>query len=152
MVGFDVTLWPSKAQLTNSALTVLGTVVSMSANNVAHVQLPVCHAATKPEVVLKHSRSVEDALLSAKMDLTNSIILVFKKDDARQQGRRKSVQQCYAAMSAHFKGSDSCPWGKSAAIQAGYVDNLPLIKVTEMIGYDEISKPSPGARVEQFLS
>ena len=152
IVSLDATLWPAKAALLSSALQILGTVVSMSSANVGHIQLPVGHQAMKPETTIKHGRQLEDALLNMKLDMTNPVTLIFKKDEARGSDKRRLVQRSFAAISSHFKGSDGCIWLKSNAIQSGYIDNLPLIKVTEMIGYDEIAKPSPGARVEQSLA
>lgn len=54
---------------------------------------------------------------------------------------------CHAVTTKQFR-ADSV-WNSSGVIQLGRIPNLQLIKVTEMIGYDETSKPTPGARVEQ---
>lgn len=151
LVLFDATLWPSKAALKDSALQVLGTVVAMSGNNMAHVQMPIPHAATTPQAVMNHSRSLEDSLIQAKLDLGQPITLIYRKDDSRQSDKRRSTQQCWAALASHCKAAGNSVWMKSNAVQSGYIDGLPLVKVVDMMGQDENSRLSPGLRVEQML-
>lgn len=148
---FDATLWPSKAVLKDSALHVLATVVSMNGNNMAHVQMPLPHASTTPQAVMNHSRSLEDSLLQAKLDMGQPVTLLFRKDDSRLSDKRRSTQLCYAVLATHSKVVGTSPWLKSNAVQMGYIDSLPLVKVGDMMGQDENTRLSPGLRVEQML-
>ena len=42
-------------------------------------------------------------------------------------------------------------WSMSEAVASGVVDNLPLIKVADMMGYDAETRPGAAARAEQQL-
>ncbi len=41
---------------------------------------------------------------------------------------------------------------QSTAITAGYVGPLPLIKMSDMVGFDDMSKPGPSQRTEQLTT
>lgn len=149
MVSLDATLWPANAKMLSEAVKTLSNVLHMSSANLAHVQLPVHHAATSHSAIMNHARRLEDMLLNQQLDLQCGVTLLFCKDDSARSDKRKVTQQCHAVSTKQFR-SDSV-WNNSTVVQNGYIPNLQLIKVTEMVGYDEFSKPTPGARVEQRL-
>ena len=137
-MGLDTTLWPSNVKLLNDAVKITSNVLHMSAGNCAHIQLPLCHAATTHATTLKHIRNLQD------------LALIFTKDDAARSDRRKTMQQRYCATTKQFRSESA--WNNSKAVQVSHIPGLQLIKVTDMLGYDDVTKPTPGARVEQTLS
>ncbi|CAK9030600.1 unnamed protein product, partial [Durusdinium trenchii] len=150
IVGLDTTLWPSNVKLLNDAVKITSNVLHMSAGNCAHIQLPLCHAATTHATTLKHIRNLQDLLLNAQLDISSEVALIFTKDDAARSDRRKTMQQRYCATTKQFRSESA--WNNSKAVQVSHIPGLQLIKVTDMLGYDDVTKPTPGARVEQTLS
>ena len=53
-------------------------------------------------------------------------------------------------MVTHVAGEAS-PWTNTTAFKNQVVGTLPLVPVSQMIGYDADSKPGAAARVEQCL-
>ena len=150
LVSLDATLWPSNSTWLHQAVQLAANVLHMSANNIGHLQLPMAHQATDNETVMKHCRIVEDKVVFHQLDM-NAMTLLFKKDEsARSNDKRKTTQLCKTLSSKHFKSSDGV-WATSKACESGYIGNLPLVRVADMLGYDETNKPNPGARVEQTL-
>lgn len=99
--------------------------------------------------LIKHRRKVEDSLLKSDLDFTQSLTLMFSKDESRQgMDKRPLTQSCVIA----FSGK-ACRWLESEAIQSAVIASLPLLKVSEMVGYDPDSgtRPSVAARLEQLL-
>ena len=130
-------------------LTLLQNVCSLSPCNVGHVQTPLFHQATSMQAHMKHTRRVEDVLWKANLDITQRITLLFSKESSRQgSDKRPLTQTCIAP----FAGK-TCKWQDSEAHQTGVLGPLPILRVSEMVGYDPDSGMRPGAaaRLEQTL-
>lgn len=81
--------------------------------------------------------------MSSQLDVTVPVTLHFQKPaDATAQDKRRLSQLCLAVSS----DSDKLQWNVPPVIS-----NIPLIKVADMKGYEEGSKPSPASRAEQPL-
>lgn len=145
----DATVWPSSTQYMVDCLTLLQNVCSLSPCNVGHVQTPVFHSATSMQAHMKHSRKVEDVLWKANLDISQRVTLLFSKETTRQGSDKRALTQlCISPFAAK-----NCKWQESEAHQSGVVGPLPLLKVSEMVGYDADTGMRPGAasRVEQML-
>ena len=141
----DGTVLPANASAVQNALNTLATVLSLSVNNVGHVQLPVPHSNTTPSAVLKHRRTIEDGLMASDVDVTQTVALHFSPpSDARSSDRRNNIQTCIFA--APTSTTKQCAWTAPSLIGP-----LSLIKTSEMIGYDADARPGPTVRTEQNL-
>lgn len=145
MALVDGTVLPANASVVQNALNTLATVLSLSVNNTGHVQLPVPHTNTTASALLKHRRTIEDGLMAADVDVTQTVALQFSlPPDARSSDRRTSIQTCiFAAPASATK--------QSAWTPPSLIGPLPLIKSSDMIGYDADARPGPSARTEQNL-
>lgn len=145
----DATVWPSDAQYVAECLDLVNNVCSMGQTNVGHVQVPLYHSGTTVSALLKHRRKLEDCLLKADMDITNTLTLVFAKESARATTDKRPITQ---QVITPYAGK-TCKWMESEALQNSVVGPLPLLRVSEMQGYDPEGGARPGAaaRLEQKL-
>lgn len=150
MLSFlDCTVWPANMSYLNSAIQTFNAIVTMSPQNAGLVYLPVAHAATSQEAVLKHRHKLELCLAKAGLYILNVITLQFLKQGSSLQDRRKNTQQALFVVTSDHK--DDGAWTKSHAWDRQTIAAVPLVRVSEMIGYDAESKPGAAARVEQML-
>lgn len=138
----DVTIYPANAKLVGTALESLGLLLNMAGNrNAAHVQLPICHTNTTSQVVYKHRRLVEDNLMtSQKLDITQTVALHSKPDEAHASDKRGGVQTCLFVTADPATSSWQSPQ---------VIGPISLIRVRDMIGYDTENRPGATARAEQ---
>lgn len=146
----DCTVWPANTKYVNDCLELLRNVCSLSSRNLGHIQLPLIHASTTMQAIIKHRRKIEDGLIQGTdVELRQGVTLLFAKDSSRAASdRRPSTQNCLTVFA-----DKSCKWTDSEALQAGTIGPLPLLRVSEMTGYDSEtgSRPSAATRVEQML-
>ena len=138
LVLVDVTVFPANAKLVNGALDSLGLLLNMSAQNVGHIQLPVCHTSTSAPIVYKHRRLVEDNLMNTqKIDISQTVALHFSKpDEPHGADKRGGVQTCL------FAASDI---NTTAWTSPQVVGPTQLIRVRDMIGFDADTRPGATA-------
>lgn len=144
LVLMDATVFPANAKALSTSVQVLSTVLSMNPRcHGAHVQLPLNQTNTKPTAVISHRRKLEDALVTARMDTSRDVILHFASPpDSTASDKRGGIQSCFAVT----QDAKLCAWNFPQVITP-----IPLVRVADMLGYDENSKPSPSARAEQSL-
>lgn len=134
LVLLDCTVFPANAAYLEGALQHLATVVHFGGHCVGHVQLPMHFSNATLSAWVKHSNTVQQSLLSKKVDFSNLTTLDFRKpSDAASNDKRKSSQTCFSCVS----DGDKSLW------------QLPGVKISEMIGWDSENKPGPSARIEQ---
>ena len=146
----DATVWPADIKYVTNCVEVLRQILNTNLQSLGHVQMPVVQAQTSVNAQLKHKRLFEDNLLTRDLDLSHSVTMAFKKEAEHRQDKRNGTQHAYAVHSGHMRFSQSL-WASSDAVARGFIDNLPLIKVSDMIGYDADNRPGAAARAEQFL-
>ena len=106
------------------------------------IQLPLMHSNTSLNACVKHRRALEESLLAKRIDFGASLTLHFSKPtDSSGNDRRKCGQQVLVCSS----DPEKLQWTVPAVIGPH-----PLVKISDMIGWDSENKPSPGARVEQI--
>ncbi len=143
----DATVWSQTNEYYLDRLSMINNVCAMGPTNIGHIQLPVVHSQTSIGAVLKHQRPLEDALLAADMDFSQTMTLLFSKEQARSgSDRRPTSQACRIVTS-----SKQNKWLAGEKLQSGFMGDLPLIPVSQMVGYDPDARPSASARAEQIL-
>lgn len=147
--ALDATVWPSSTQYILDCLDFVNNICSLSPRNIGRIQLPWFHQATSMNALLKHRRKLEDALLKSDMDFTNTLTLLYSKDSSRSGTDRRPLTQ---SVITPFAGK-SCKWLETDTLQSALLGPLPLLKVSEMQGYDFDAglKPGAAARIEQTL-
>eukprot|EP00438_Fugacium_kawagutii_P033541 Skav210140 [mRNA] locus=scaffold268:4091:4615:- [translate_table: standard] len=144
----DMTVFPANAAYVNGAFQILAAVCAQSSCHCGFIQQPVHQKQTSEAALMKHRRLVEDKLMNWNMSLKNEVTLLYTKPDSTRNDGRPMVQSSVVAM---HKSYSTSPWYESNAIINNRIDECPLIKVAEMLGFDDVTKPSASARVEQNL-
>ena len=128
-------------------MSMLTNLCAMSPNNLGHLQLPLLQAQTTWPAIVKHRRALEDCLLKAGVEYSQTLTLMFNKESARAGAdKRPPSQTCMMNLS-----SKTSKWLEGEIFQTGVLGPLPLVKVSEMEGYDAETRPGAAARVEQRL-
>lgn len=141
LIALDATIYPADAGYLDSALQIVSTVCHFGPHVVAHVQLPVPQSNTNTNALLRHTRSIEDALHTRGIDVTHKLSLNFvKPSDSTLNDKRKMLQSCMACS----VDSEKLHWQPPSIVSP-----LPLIRINEMRGYDSDARPGPTARAEQ---
>ena len=150
LVTMDATVWPADIKYVTNCVEALCQILNTNLHGLGHLQMPVVQAQTSVNAQLKHKRLFEDNLLKRDLDLSHCVTMAFQKEVEHRQDKRNSTQHAYAVHSGHMKFQQSI-WATSEAVTRGFIDNLPLVKVGEMLGYDADNRPGAAARAEQFL-
>ncbi len=147
VVTLDATVWQSKAEVVTDALELLCNVCAMGQTNVGHVQLPQMHQQTNLSAVTKNRIKLQEHLLRAQIDFSHTLTLTFSKESVRSgSDKRPATQTCLVT----FDGKN-CKWLSSEMLLTGVVGPLPLMKVSDMEGYEAESRPGAAQRIEQTL-
>lgn len=146
LASVDCVVWPSNAAYLNGVVKSMQSLLAMSPLHGGHLQMPVHHGQTVATALLKHTRHLQDSCLTAGLDITNQVSIYFDQNSQQHQGdKRRLMHPC------HFLSSTShenCFWMDSAPVQTGIIGPCRLIRVQDMIGYDQDtprSSCSPGA-------
>lgn len=145
----DLTVYPANACYVKKSFEILASVCAMSSSSCGFILMPVHQKQTTEAAVLKHRKHIEESLLKHKLSIANEIVLLFSKPDSNRNDGRCMSQMCLLAVFSNYK--DSCPWQDSAAVAQSRIGPAPLVRIADMLGFDEASKPSASARVEQKL-
>jgi hypothetical protein len=150
LASVDCVVWPSNAAYLNGVVKSMQSLLAMSPLHGGHLQMPVHHGQTVATALLKHTRHLQDSCLTAGLDITNQVSIYFDQNSQQHQGdKRRLMHPC------HFLSSTShenCFWMDSAPVQTGIIGPCRLIRVQDMIGYDQDTRPGAAARLEQMLA
>eukprot|EP00438_Fugacium_kawagutii_P025218 Skav218922 [mRNA] locus=scaffold2606:202536:209042:- [translate_table: standard] len=137
----DATIYPADAGLLDASLQIVATVCHFGPHCIAHVQMPMPQSNTNTNALLRHSRSIEDNLHNRGVDITHRLSLhLAKPADSTAQDKRRAMQSCLSC----YSDGERLLWRPPAVIGP-----MPLVKISEMRGYDAESRPGPTARTEQ---
>ena len=139
---------PANATYVRTSIEMLAAVLASSSGNAAHIQLTMPQRSIQSTTVLKHRRTVEDLLLKSKLVPDMHTSLLFERPESSQNDRRSLTQTCILSTFQSF--SEPAFLASTPAIESR-LGPFPLIKVANMLGCDEDSRPGPGTRVEQCL-
>ena len=127
----------------------LAALLATSSGNLGHVQLPLSNKSMQPTTAVKHRRLIEDLLMKASVSVDQAVCLLFEKgENTSAADKRPLIQNCLAVQYSSFSSS---AWSTSAPVSTGRLGPCTLVRVADMLGFDESTRPSPGARVEQQL-
>ena len=138
----DATIFPSNALLMKGALETMSCLLNIGMQNIAHIQLPIPQSNTTPQAMTKHRRTIEDYLLSQSCGSQAVGLHLTRPNDAHASDKRGCLQSCVAV----YVDSKTFPWSLPILIGP-----LELIRVSDMLGYDEVNRPGVTARAEQTL-
>ena len=144
-LGFmDATVFQAHSSLLKASMSALSTICNLKPQNIGHLQLPVPHSNTTPPALTKHRRILEDHFNGAKLDTSHIVgVYVTRPADAPTSDKRQGIHPAIALCS-----DPKCsPW-----TPPDMIGPIPLVRVSEMVGYDPDSRPGATARVEQSLS
>lgn len=144
----DCTVWPSNATYLQSALQVVKSIVNLGPTNAGFALLPLSHQAINWQALLKHRRSLEDGLASGGLDILTNTSVTYSKPNSAGNDKRKLAQQALFLTTANTQSENV--WTASSAWVSQTLGPVPLIKISDMIGYDSDVRPTPGARTEQM--
>ena len=142
IVTLDSTVFPSNGLHMKAALETMSCVLNIGVQNIAHIQVPVPQSNTTPQALTKHRRTIEDYLLSVSAGSQAVGLHLTRPNDAHASDKRGCLQSCVAV----YVDAKSLPW--SLPILIGPVE---LVRVSDMLGYDEVNRPGVTARTEQTL-
>ena len=143
--GFmDATIFQAHSNSLRAAMSALSTICNLKPHqNIGHLQWPVPHSNTTNGALVKHRRILEDHFNGAKLDTTHVVgVYVTRPADAPTSDKRQGVHPA-VAMRADPR---LCPW-----TPPDMIGPIPLVRVSDMAGYDPDSRPGATARVEQSL-
>ena len=144
----DCSVWPSNMTYLASAISTFNACLSMSPNAGGFVYVPAPHQAITQEVLVKHRRKLEDGLMNGGMYVLNRVSLQFVKQGSSSNDKRKSSQEALLVVASENASDGS--WTTSHIWEKLLINGIPLIRVSDMLGYDTESKPGASARVEQI--
>lgn len=147
--SLDFTVYPAAATYVRKAFECLANVAAMSSSHIGFIFMPVHQKQTTEPAVLKHRRQIEENLMKSKMSLANEVCILFAKPEARVTDGRAMTQ--ISLLSLHQNYTSNSDWNSSSAVTTARIGPAPLIRISDMLGFDEVSKPSASARVEQIL-
>lgn len=145
IVCFDATVWPANATYARQALNTTAAMLALSASSVCHLQFPVVQSQTSAPAVMKHRRLLEDQAVKSNLNLAYHVVVMWER---RQSADRGQGQICSALFHNNYQRPDFL---NCEAVQSGCIGPVPLIAYSEMLGYDDTTRPGPSARVEQIL-
>lgn len=88
-------------------------------------------------------------MLSAGLNVLQLVTLNFDKTGLPAGDKREPWHPClYVTANAH----DNHAWDVCAASVQRAIGPCPLIRVSDMVGFDADNRPGASARVEQFLA
>ena len=90
---------------------------------------------------------MEDCLKKHRMDVTTSIALTFDKTNSHSNDKRSAIHQCLFVTALDHEQSNS--WATCAAVGKGVIGPCPLIRVTDMLGFDPENRLGASYRTEQ---
>ena len=100
---------------------------------------------TSVTALLKHRSHLLHFMVNSQLDPTCELALIFDKAACQHSGdKRKMVHPCHFVTSNAHGGQNS--WFSSSVSDSGSIGPCPLIRVSEMVGYDPDSRPGAAAR------
>lgn len=150
MCSYDCTVFPANATYVRQSGVALAHILAMSPSSFCHVQLPMIQAQTSVSALVKHKRLLEDQFMRSNLNIVYNVQLLFAKPDGAGRDQRALSQQCLALVHNNFDASEA-EWLRSDAVKEGKLGPVSLVKFSEFLGHDEVSRPSAQSRVEQIL-
>lgn len=139
-------MWPANSNYLNEAVSHMATVLAMSSSHIGFVQYPVIKSQTNQTTLVKHRHALDLLLLKAGLTAYHMVQIAYDKPDSSARDTRCLPQLAMVVFHANF---DACDFMESRAVKEGRFGPVRLIRVADMIGFDEARRPAPSARTEQ---
>ena len=147
-MNLDAIVWPNNGSFLNGVLDCFKAIMSLRADCAAWVSMPLPHAQTTTNALIKHRRYLEDYLIAAKFEVTNQVSVLYKKP-SHAGDERPQTQQVLFVTPANQATSNG--WHESEAYKSQTLSQIPMISVSQMLGYEDgAAKPGAAARIEQL--
>ena len=136
------------ATILADAVSNLSAVLALSSTHVGIVQYPVYQSQTNQMTLVKHRHTLDNLLLKAGLTAYHPVLFLYEKPDSTARDGRSLSQMAMAVFHGNF---DSCAFMESGAIKEGKLGPVPLIRIADLLGFDDVRRPGASARVEQKL-
>ena len=146
VAAIDSTVWTANDNV-EEKLSILSSVINMSAQNCGYVQLPVVQQQTNQKTATNRVRMVEDSLQKKDIDFSRPVVLSFQKESVRAGTDKRPGAQRILLCTANKQ----CPWLESTVATQGVMNGLPVCSVSDLVGYDPDAKLGAASRAEQSL-
>ncbi|CAL1145066.1 unnamed protein product [Cladocopium goreaui] len=146
IVSLDATVWPANSNYLADAVSNLSSVLALSSTHVGIVQYPVYQSQTNQMTLVKHRHTLDNLLLKAGLTAYHPLLFLYDKPDSTARDGRPMSQMAMGVFHGNF---DSCAFMDSSAIKLGKLGPVPLIRIADLLGFDEVRRPGASARVEQ---
>ena len=148
IVSLDATVWPANSNYLADAVSNLSSVLALSSTHVGIVQYPVYQSQTNQMTLVKHRHTLDNLLLKAGLTAYHPLLFLYDKPDSTARDGRPMSQMAMGVFHGNF---DSCAFMDSSAIKLGKLGPVPLIRIADLLGFDEVRRPGASARVEQKI-
>lgn len=149
LCSLDLCVWPSNSSYVQNCLSSFAQILAMAPLHVGHCQVPVMQKQTTTEAWIKHKRALEDSLKKSRMDVTQHVALSFDKSGSHANDRRSVLHQCLFVTALDREQN---AWSSCAAATKGVIGPCPLMRVSDMVGFDPDNRFGAASRTEQRLS
>ena len=144
----DFSVWPANYTFLKKAMEVFKAVMALNFSVAGWVTLPLPQAQTTTNALMKHRRMIEDELHGAKLDVTHQVTVTYSKEGSLASDKRQ-VSQLVLFVTPVGANQENA-WLEGTVYKNQILGPLPLIPVSQMIGYDTENRPGAAARVEQW--
>ena len=122
--------------------------LSMSASHMGFIQYPLLQSQTSQQAMIKHRHLLDLAVMKMSLTMKDSMQILYSKPESSSRDSRSWSQPALASFHANFA---STPLSESEAVIRGKLGPCPLLRIADLQGYDDDSKPGASARAEQWL-
>lgn len=145
----DCTVMPANGTYVTSALTIMSSICNLSSNNAGFAQLPLQQSQITQQALLKNRRKVEDTLGKSGLDVLHTVSVFLNKSSSMTSDKRKTSTPALFLTTVLNQAENR--WLPSQAWISQSIGPVPLIRVSDMRGYEADQRPSAAARIEQIL-
>ncbi|CAK9115472.1 FO synthase subunit 1 [Durusdinium trenchii] len=96
--------------------------------------------------MIKHRHLLDLSFLKESLTVQNNVQILYTKPEATARDSRNLCQSALATFHSSFLDAS---WQNSSAVKEGKIGPCPLIRVSDMQGFDDDARPNPSARAEQ---
>ena len=129
VVVLDVTVYHNADQF-EGALSCMANLLHQDKNHVGLVMMPQMHKSTAPEVILKHSRLVDDRIMAHNLCMSfGELAVTYNVQDEPAADKRRLSQPARLVTSRVFTVT---PWSESK-VARGVIGPVPIMRVRDMV-------------------
>lgn len=147
--AIDCTVWPADANYLAEAFRTFSSILSMSSEHTGWVQYPLLTSQTNKSAVIKRRHLLDNYVEAQPHSAPRSANPLRESVKfLSRRSQRALSQPAVAVFRGNFEASNFLV---SAAVRLGKVGPCELVRIADMIGFDDSRRPGASARVEQTL-